>query len=228
MLSPITRYVPLFLAMVAEGPLVTLGAASAASFGYFNVCIVFVLSVAGDFAADAVYYGVGMMSKYGRWQRIWRYLRRKAGHEYWERIEEQIKRHSLASIAAVKLAPGAPGPGLLVTGAAGVPFRTFLVASLLVAVPKSAVLVAIGYWFGYAIGQIEHVFHLGALMAAIVIPALAAGYLAYRFLQDPTTRRRIGSWFALTRTDRDVGLETASAPRAGARHLSRRRRETSR
>lgn len=140
MLSQIARYAGLLGGMIIEGPLVTIGAATAAHFGPLNVYIVYALSVLGDFAADAAYFSIGRATKYGRLKKVWSYLRRKTGYERWQWFQEKIRHHSLAGIAVIKLAPVAPGPGLAATGAAGVPLRRFLLASLLVAVPKSAVL----------------------------------------------------------------------------------------
>ncbi len=183
MFSQIGRYVGLFGAMLVEGPMVTIGAATASHFGHFDVYVVFVLSVLGDFGADAIYFSIGRASRYGRMQKVWRYLRRQSGYEYWQWFQEKIQHHSVAGIAVIKLTPAAPGPGLAATGAAGVPLRTFMLASLLVAVPKSAVLVAIGYFFGYALHAIQRSFHIGFLILVTALPAAILGYLVYRSIK---------------------------------------------
>jgi len=180
MLSQIGRYAALLSAMVMEGPLVTIGAGTAAHFGPLNVYAVFTLAVVGDFAADAVYFAIGRASTYGRLKKVWRYLRRKSGYEYWRWFEDKIRRHAIMGIALIKLAPAAPGPGLAATGAAGVPLRTFLFASLLVAIPKSAVFVAVGYFFGYAVDELRSRFYIGFLVLVTAVPAAILVYIVYR------------------------------------------------
>lgn len=137
-----------FIAMLAEGPVVTMAASFAAGSGIFNIYIIFVLSILGDVLADFVYYAIGYM---GRKQIIDRY-----GHFFGltskriEKLENLIHDHYLKTLVAIKLTPFISAPGLVLTGASKIPFRKFLIVVLAITLPKSLLFTTLGYTFGKA------------------------------------------------------------------------------
>ena len=56
-------YPLMFVAMLIEGPIVTAAATFAVVFGYFNISMIFVLSILGDIVADVIYYIIGYFSR---------------------------------------------------------------------------------------------------------------------------------------------------------------------
>jgi len=141
-------YVLMFVAMLIEGPIVTVAAAFAAALGYFDVFIVFVLSFFGDLVADGVYYIIGYFSRLAVIEKFGKYfgLTEKRMH----RIEELLNGHSVKTLIALKLTPVLPTPGLMIVGATKMPIKKFVKICSLIIFPRTIFLVILGYYFGAA------------------------------------------------------------------------------
>jgi len=166
-------YLVMFVAMVIEGPVITSAAAFAAALGYFNIFIVFLLSVAGDLVGDYIYYGIGY---FGRVQLVETY-----GHnvglteQRLKHMERLIKKHPKKTLAAIKLAPLLPAPGLMMIGATRMSMRRYTWLTLIVALPKTLLFMALGYYFGAAYDRFSTIFQNGEyiILAAIGITVIA-------------------------------------------------------
>jgi len=166
-------YLLMFIAMVVEGPIITSAAAFACALGYFNIVIVFILSVLGDLAGDYIYYGVGY---FGRVAFVEKYGHRVGlTEERLKRMERLIREHPKKTLTAIKLAPLLPAPGLMMIGAVRMPVRRYTWLTLLVALPKTLLFVTLGYYFGAAYDRFSAVFQNGEyfLLAGIVLAVLA-------------------------------------------------------
>src|SRR5512140_1915224 len=66
-------YLLMFVIMVVEGPVITAAAAFASALGYFNLYLVFLLSILGNLVPDVIYYAIGywgrkrLVNKYGHY-----------------------------------------------------------------------------------------------------------------------------------------------------------------
>ena len=56
-------YLFIFIVMVIEGPIITTAASFAASLGYFNIGIIFLLSLLGDLVGDGLHYIIGRTAR---------------------------------------------------------------------------------------------------------------------------------------------------------------------
>src|SRR4030042_6455566 len=83
---PYWGYPAMLLFMTLEGPVVTIIAAFLASMGYFNVFIVFGLSVAGDVIGDVILYHIGYFGGPKILPKVQRFLKIK------ESVVEKLKR----------------------------------------------------------------------------------------------------------------------------------------
>src|SRR5437762_2032987 len=94
-------YLLMFIAMLIEGPIVTSAAAFAAALGYFNIPMVFLLSLLGDIVADIIYYAIGY---WGRLKIVDR-IGPKFGlsKERMGNIEKLLGEHRIKTILAIKL-----------------------------------------------------------------------------------------------------------------------------
>ncbi|KKR30134.1 MAG: hypothetical protein UT61_C0012G0004 [Candidatus Woesebacteria bacterium GW2011_GWA1_39_8] len=137
-----------FIAMLVEGPVVTMTASFAAGLGVFNILIIFVLSIFGDLFADFAYYFIGFI---GRSK-----ILDKHGHHFGlspkriTKLESHMHKHYWRTLIAIKLTPFISTPGLIVSGAAKIPFKKFLTVVLAITIPKSILYTVIGYTFGKA------------------------------------------------------------------------------
>ena len=162
-------YFLMFVAMVIEGPIITSAAAFASALGYFNIFIVFLLSIAGDLVGDYIYYGIGyfgrvkFVEKYGHHVGL---TERRLRH-----MERLIKKHPKKTLAAIKLAPLLPAPGLMMIGATRMSARQYTWLTFIVALPKTLLFLALGYYFGAAYDRFAAVFQNGEyfILAAVVL-----------------------------------------------------------
>ncbi len=161
-------YFAVFVIMVIEGPIVTSAAAFAVHFGYFTLPMVFLLSVAGDLVGDFIYYGIGWASRST--------LIDKHGHKFGldqdklARFDRAFHKHKIKSLIIAKLAPAIPGPVLIAAGALRMSLWTLVWVSLALAVPKYALFMALGYWFGDLYVTFFHYYDIvGWILAAALI-----------------------------------------------------------
>ncbi len=171
-------YVLMFVGMLIEGPVVTAAAAFAAALGYFNPWIVFVLAIAGDLLADMVYYGIGY---FGRVHFVEKY-----GHHVgittarMEHLERLIHTHPKKTMAAVKLAPMLPVPGLMMIGASRMSFKKFSAIAFVITIPKALLFMALGYYFGRAYDSISRVVEGGQYFIIVALVVIVAAFYAYK------------------------------------------------
>lgn len=164
------RYYILFPIAVAEGPIITVFAGFLVSTGHFNFIVAYLVIVVADVIGDMLYYAVG---RWGGRRGI-----RKWGHYFGvhdgrlPRLEEHFKKHPFKTLLSGKLAHGLGGIVLMVAGLAKMPFGQFLLYSLVLTVPKSLILLTLGYYFGSAYGQVSSwldVISISVLVIALVL-----------------------------------------------------------
>lgn len=171
-------YFVMFIAMVIEGPIVTAAAAFAAALGYFNIFAVLIISILGDLTGDFIYYGIGyfgrvsFVEKYGHKVGL---TAKRIGH-----MERLIKTHPKKTIAAIKLAPMLPAPGLMMIGAIRMRFKDYTLMTLLVALPKTILFMLLGYYFGETYDTIAHYLQNGQSFILIAIVATIIAYYVYK------------------------------------------------
>lgn len=166
-------YPLMFLAMCVEGPGVAVAAGFAAAMGFFHPGLVVVLSVLGDLVPDALLYGVGA---WGRTAVVERW-----GHRLGltsariQRFEQLLRAHPLRAVVAAKFMPVLAMPCLMLVGSLRLDVRRFLAICALVSVPRSLLLVVVGYQFGWAYDALSLYLQSSMLigLGAIAVVALA-------------------------------------------------------
>lgn len=180
-------YFLMFVAMVIEGPVITSAASFAAALGYFNIFIIFLLSIAGDLVGDYVYYGIGY---FGRVKFVEKYGRHIGLTEHRMRhMERLIKKHPKKTLAAIKLAPLLPAPGLMMIGATRMSAKQYSWLTLLVTLPKTLIFMALGYYFGGVYNRFSTAFQNGEyfILAAVAITVLV--FYGYKKLSATISTR---------------------------------------
>ncbi len=173
------RYAVIFPIMVVEGPIITVIASFLASQGYFNVFIVYAMSIAGDLTGDSIYYAIG---RYGR-----KLLINRWGHyigltkERMHAAEHYFEHHAGKTLITAKLTHGAGFFVLHAAGASRMPYWRFLWYNFLGNIPKSLVFVLIGYYFGSMYAQIDS--YLSYVSVLVILAAVL-------FLSIVYSRRR--------------------------------------
>lgn len=180
-------YPLMFVAMLVEGPAVTAAGAFAAALGYFNLWVVFALSIMGNLIPDVIYYALGFWGRRG--------FIDKYGHHFGitpersERLEELINKNVGKALAFIKLFPLIATPGLIIAGASRVDLRKYVWWSLIITVPSSGFFLVLGYYFGAAYDKIVSYLNYGgylALAAVIIFVIISYFYkkLSQKFAEQ--------------------------------------------
>ncbi|MGA9855571.1 MAG: VTT domain-containing protein [Gammaproteobacteria bacterium] len=167
-------YLAVFLLSIIEGPLVTVFAAFLAAQGILNVFAVSATVVAGDLVGDMLIYGVG------RWllgRLPWRLsIRSRAFRNRIRLLCIDITQRAGHFLLIGKLTHAVGFAVLLAAGAARIRLSVFVLYNILGTLPKSCVLVVIGYFFGRFYQD------LGAQYQTISLVALGLGMLMMMYL----------------------------------------------
>lgn len=144
----------IFIALFIEGPVVTAAAAFAAALGYFNIYLIFLLSILGNLIPDIILYAVGF---WGRNSVVDKYGHRfHLSHERMEHLSGLMHRHAWKTFIAVKLLPFMAVPGLMMAGAIKMPLRRYALITTVIILPTSLIYLLLGYYFGAAYNQIKN------------------------------------------------------------------------
>lgn len=175
-------YLAVFLLSLVEGPVVTILAAFLASQGVLDLKAVYATVVLGDLIGDLIYYAVG------RWligSLPWHMGAR--GRALSRRIDV-LRSHIRARAGRVllfgKLTQSAGFAVLLAAGVARVRPATFLFYNVLGTLPKSALFVVLGYFFGHFYnstlkGELQVAGVVGfAILCLLMIPWILRPYMA--------------------------------------------------
>ena len=168
------RYVVLFPAVVIEGPIVTILAGFLVSLGKMNFWICLPVVVVGDVLGDLFMYAQG---RWGGKPAI-----EKWGHHFGikpgiiVRLEQHFKDHPGKTLIVGKLSHFFGGSVLLAAGMGRMKVAKFLWYNFLGTIPKSLVLLLIGFYFGKAYAKFDNFFTVAGWVVVIV---MALGIIAY-------------------------------------------------
>jgi membrane protein DedA with SNARE-associated domain len=128
-----------------EGPIVVSAVAFAASFGFFNIYLVLLLSFLACTAGDLFWYFIG---RFGRESILNKHFNKIMKSKNMIKIKKLLEDHYFRAIVLIKLVPPLPVPGLIFAGVDELKFKKFIFASLTVNLISSVVFVILGYYFG--------------------------------------------------------------------------------
>ncbi|WP_213992925.1 hypothetical protein [Sodalis sp. dw_96] len=154
LLSAISNYgyAALFIAALIEGPMATLFGAALASQGLLHLGGVYTVAVAGDLTGDLILYGLGMS---GRITALPWCRRFDLGRRRLEPLVQRFRIHPGRILVTAKLTHVAGFVVLVSAGAARIPVWLFLGFNLLATLPKSGLLVLLGFFAGAAWQRID-------------------------------------------------------------------------
>jgi membrane protein DedA with SNARE-associated domain len=133
---------------ILEGPIVSMVAGYLARLGAFDLPPVLAILILGDLVGDVALYLIGRKVRLvvrRRWLR-----RLNISPALMARLVRRFREHDVRLILFGKFTHYLGFAILLAAGVARMPFGRFLIACLIATIPKSALLVAIGWTFGEA------------------------------------------------------------------------------
>ncbi len=168
------RYAILFPLVIIEGPIVTILAGFLASLGQFNLFICYPLIVVGDVIGDLFMYAQG---RWGGKPVVERWGRRFGiKPDLVERLEEHFKKHPGKTLVFGKISHFLGGPVLIAAGMARMSLPKFLWFNFLATLPKSLVLLLVGFYFGEAYAKFDKFFTYAGWAAVILVVLCAVVY----------------------------------------------------
>ncbi|MDO8593278.1 MAG: DedA family protein [bacterium] len=178
------KYLILFPITVVEGPIITIIAGFLSSLGIFNLLIAYLVVLAGDLAGDSLYYAIG---RWGREKFIakWgKYIGLNIGRVV--RMEEQFKKRGQSILIWGKISHVFGSIILVSAGIVKVKYRDFLFFNFLATLPKSAIFILIGFYFGQAYARIYKYFDWTVLIMFSLGIASIIVYLIIKKYADKT------------------------------------------
>ncbi len=188
-LTPILRYILLFIGVGLEGPLATMTAGSLIVAGYVNPAIAFAVIIAADIVSDSLYYTLGfwgrekLVKSYGHflglsWPRIHRFERLLNG-----RAGRVLMIGKWTHLVGV--------PVLVSAGIAKVRFSTFLIYDTIATLPKSFAFLLVGVFLGSAIDAVDHGLMGSSLIIGGILLVMFIAYLGViRYVDHKSTLTR--------------------------------------
>ncbi len=128
-------YPIIFLGMIIEGPTIIAAASFATTMGYFNLWIIFLLGIFGDIVGDFIWFTVGYFGRITVIKRFGHFF--GVSEERMEKLKNLLEKHPGKIIAAIKLSPLVPVPGLIVAGSSHMSPKKFAKIITLIILPKT-------------------------------------------------------------------------------------------
>ncbi len=142
------RYPLIFLAVIAEGPVIMLGSGVLLRLGNFDLLPLYLTLVFGDLVADVFWYFVGRYAAEPFLKRFGHFF--GVTHEIFEKMEGVFRRHDtkILFVSKITMGFGFALATLIAAGAVRVPFKKYIIFNLLGGFIWTALLLGAGYFFG--------------------------------------------------------------------------------
>jgi membrane protein DedA with SNARE-associated domain len=162
---------------IIEGPIATVLAAYLAHQGYMNVVAVYAVCVAGDLIGDTLLY---LMGRFGAGRLPVGIMMRLGITEARKlTMTQHFTVKGGRTLRFAKITHSAGLPILIASGMARMNFMLYMWYNLMGTLPKTALMVLIGYYFGAAYGVIDtYIYHISLALLCLLI--LGGGYYISR------------------------------------------------
>lgn len=174
------KYAIIFPVSVVEGPIITIIAGFLAAHGQLSLFMAYPILVIGDLTGDTLYYYLGF---FGRKRFVNRWGHYIGLHpERLGKLEEHFRKHSGKTLFAGKLAHGIGPTALAAAGLIKMPYKKFLWINVLGTIPKSFILLLIGFYFGAAYKELNrYLSYTSFVMIGLAILLIAIYFTITRF-----------------------------------------------
>jgi len=144
------------------------------------VCIV------GVILCDTILYVAGR--KWGRWLiRLNWVQRRMLSPEQFQKIEKNFHDYGIRILLIARLLPGIRTPVFLSAGIVRLPFRKFLLADAIYAIPGVNLVFWLAYWLTDTFMELLHKVQSYRELAVIAILSFIAGFITATFVRRPVS-----------------------------------------
>ncbi len=165
------QYLVIFITATIEGPLTTIAAGFLAAQNIVNFYLIYLLIILSDLLGDILYYALG------RWGGHWGLKLFRINKQKFTRLKHHFNKNNGKAIVIGKITQGLGGVIIFIAGVVHMPLKKFLILNTLMTIPKSLVLLLIGYFFGASYARISHYFDYYAWATLILAIILLSIYL---------------------------------------------------
>ena len=145
------RYWIMIPLSIFEGPVIAVAAGALAPLGYFNIFALAAFFFALDMAKDAFYYSLGYWG--GNTKTVQKLLKKLGIHEqHLGDIKHLWENHAGKTMLVGKLSYGIAASFVVLAGTVKMPLKKFFGWGAVVAIAQYWTLLAVGYFFGNAVG----------------------------------------------------------------------------
>lgn len=185
------QYLFLFPLVVVEGPIATVLAGFLASVGQLNLLLTYGVIVVADVTGDSLYYAFGRYGGRKFIERWGRFVGIKM--QAVERMEKHFKQHAGKTLVIGKVTHAVGAVVLVAGGIAKVPFWKFVWYNLLPTIPKSLLLLLLGFYFGQAYAKINTYLDNAAIGIVLLTIVFVVVYVVAQRVIYLYGKKKIGS-----------------------------------
>lgn len=179
-------YLVLFPLVVIEGPVVTIIAGFLVSLGFMDFLPAYLTIVAGDLTGDVIYYSAGRWWLNKTYKGVLKFF--GINIKFVHKLENGLKANKGPFLFFGKLSHAIGGIILFAAGSAQIPLKDFLEFNFLATLPKSLILLGVGYYFGSTVSSFRKALDysvLGLFVFTIILIGLYFGvtYISNKFIK---------------------------------------------
>lgn len=169
-------YFILFPLVVIEGPIVTIISGFLVSTSFLDLLPTFLTIIAGDLAGDFLYYSAGRWWLNKTAKKVLNFF--KVDSKRVTHLEENIKKNKGKVLFFGKLSHAIGGFILFAAGSAQISIKEFLWYNFLATIPKSLILIGVGYYLGSTVANFGKYLNYTFLGLFVFTLLLIAAYYA--------------------------------------------------
>lgn len=175
-------YLVLFPLVVIEGPVVTIITGFLVSLGFMDFIPAYMTIVAGDLSGDVLYYSAGRWWLNNTYKGVLKFL--NINFKLVHKLEAAIKKNKGPFLFFGKLSHAIGGLILFAAGSAGISFKEFLEFNFFATLPKSLILIGVGYYFGSTVSNFRRALDFTVLGLFIFTLILIGVYFAVTYVSN--------------------------------------------
>jgi len=164
-------YILIFLLIAIEGPIMTYVAAFAASLGFFNIYMIFAVSILANVFADLIYFGIGRLTKR---KRIQKYVDHVLEPKKAKHIKDYLKNNPIKTLTLIKYSIAIPG--LILTGSTDMSVKRFVFYSFMLTIPVYIIINLLGFCSGLAFSNIYKYVKYGEWLIPLLIISIGVAW----------------------------------------------------
>ncbi len=170
------KYLILCPLLLIQGPVVAVIAGFLSGGGYFTLPLLISLVIIADLITDTIVYSLGRWGRDTIISRFGKYIGLTS--ERLKYAEKFTHKYGVHALVVGKVAYSLGAPTMALAGIGKMPYLKFILINFLISIPKSILLVLLGYYIGENTDSILHFLdYIGFTILIIVVLAISFFYI---------------------------------------------------